>query len=106
MVMSSHRFRKTNHLAVAGFLLPFAAAGVSGALVLAGGSDFREFGYSLFYLILVPLILLMGLAASIRSIPRIALSGDRDYAYSGLTLNLLFLAVYAISLLYFFSTHS
>jgi len=49
------------------------------------------------------LLLLAGLTASIRSIPRIASLGDGDYAYSGLTLNILFLSIYAVSLVYFYS---
>ncbi|MBW2285538.1 MAG: hypothetical protein JRF65_13170, partial [Deltaproteobacteria bacterium] len=85
----------------AGFLIPFAAAGLTGTLSLAGGNDFYDLKYSLFYLVLVPLILLTGLAASIKSMPRIKDQGDKDYAYSGLTLNIVFLAVYVLSVLVF-----
>jgi hypothetical protein len=51
----------------------------------------------------VPIILVAGLAAAIRSIPRIKDLGDKDYAYSGLTLNIVFLAVYVFSVVVFIS---
>jgi hypothetical protein len=100
--MNGRRFRKTNHLAVAGFLLPFAAAGLTGLLIIIGKDDFEAHKVSIFYLTLVPLILLSGLVLSIKSIPMIPDRGDKDYAYSGLTLNALFLFVFIISLIYLF----
>jgi len=96
-------FDKTNHPAVAGFLLPFVAAGVTGALVLMGGSEMADLRYSFVYLSLVPVLLIGGLISSLKSIPLIAERGDRDYAYSGLTLNVLFLCFYILSLSYFYS---
>ena len=99
-------FRKSNHLAIAGFLLPFASAAVTGLLILAGRDDPESLKNSIVYLILVPLILLAGLAASIRSIPLVDELGDKDYAYSGLTLNILSIFVYITSLIYFFSALS
>ena len=101
--MSSNAPRKTNHLAVAGFLIPFAAAGLCGGLILAGGNNLHALRYSFLYLMLVPFILLAGLAASIKSIPRVRELGDKDYAYSGLVLNIVFLAVYGFSVVVFMS---
>jgi hypothetical protein len=95
--------RKTNHLAVLGFLLPFAAVGIVALLVLTVREDYKTLRFSIPYLTLVPLILFAGLLCSIRSIPLIEERNDKDYAYSGLTLNLLFLFTYVISLIYFFS---
>lgn len=94
--------RKTNHPAIAGFLLPFVAAAVTGALLLIVKEDLKSLKFSIPYLVLVPMILLGGLVSSLKSIPLIPERGDKDYTYSGLTLNILFLVVYVISLLYFF----
>jgi len=94
--------RKTNHPAIAGFLLPFVAAAVTGALLLIVKEDLESLKFSIPYLVLVPMILLGGLVSSLKSIPLVPERGDKDYAYSGLTLNILFLAVYVTSLLYFF----
>ena len=95
-------FQKTNHLAVAGFLLPFVAGAVVGLLVVTVKRDFSRFEFLIPYLTLVPLLLCAGIVCSARSIPLIEERNDKDYAYSGLTLNILFLIVYGISLLYFF----
>ena len=100
--MKLFEFSKTNHRAVAGFLLPFLAAAVSGLLLLFA-EDAKSLRFSLPYMTIVPLILIAGLVMSFRSIPFIAQLGDRDYAYAGLTLNVLFLFVYLTSLVYFFS---
>jgi hypothetical protein len=100
--MGLYGSKKTNNLAVLGFLLPFVAAGVAGLLVLAGKEDFRSLKFSICYLTLVPIALLTGLASSVRSIPLIEERNDKDYAYSGLTLNILFICVYITSLVYFF----
>ena len=94
--------RKTNHPAIAGFLLPFVAAAVTGALLLIVKEDLKSLKFSIPYLVLVPMILLGGLVSSLKSIPLIPERGDKDYAYSGLTLNIFFLVVYVTSLLYFF----
>jgi hypothetical protein len=101
--VSRHGFKATNHFAVAGFLLPFVSAAVTAGLVLLVEEEIRSLRFSLLYLSLVPLILLAGLLFSIRSIPLIAERGDKDYAHAGLTLNILFLCVYILSLVYFFS---
>ncbi len=100
--MKPYELMKTNHLAVAGFLLPFVAAGVTGLLILISQGDFKSLKFSVLYLTAVPLIMLTGVVSSVKSIPLIEEKGDKDYAYSGLTLNLLFILVYITSLIYFF----
>jgi hypothetical protein len=100
--LSPDDFRKTNHLAVAGFVLPFFAAGLTGVLLLIWQEDFESLKFSALYLTIVPLIMLAGLISSLKSIPLIEEKGDKDYAYSGLTMNVLFLCVYIFSLIYFF----
>ena len=103
--MKGERLGKTNHLAVVGFLLPFAAAGLTALMMLVAREDFMSLRVSLFYLVIVPLILLSGAILSLKSIPMIPEKGDRDYAYSGLTMNILFFFFYIISLICFFSDH-
>ncbi len=100
------RFRKTNHQAVFGFLLPFIAAGAVSFIVLSSrGGPFSQLSLILF-VTLIPLILITGLVSSLRSIPRIRDLGDKDYAYSGLTLNIFFIVIYTISLIYCLSMPS
>ncbi len=99
--MTTSGTQKPNTLAIAGFLAPFVAAGITGLLILCLGEDIKSFKISLLYLTIVPLILLAGLFFSLKSIPLIQKLGDKDYAYSGLVLNLLFLVVYVTSLIYF-----
>ncbi len=94
-----HDFRKTNHFAVAGFLLPVAVAALACILVLFGFLSF-PFGYRLLLLALIPILLCIGLALSIKSIPRIEELGDKDYAYSGLALNIFFLLIYLYSIVH------
>jgi len=101
--MTQQGLPKPNSLAIAGFLSPFGAAGIAGGLILWFGEKMASFHASLFYLTLVPLVLVTGLVCSLKSIPLIAKLGDGDYAYSGLTLNILFLILYLISVLYFLS---
>ena len=84
--MRIHEVKKTNHLAVAGFLLPFAAAGAMALLFLWLGEDSHSLEFLVPYLTLIPLI---------------EECDDKDYAYSGLTLNILFLFFYVISIAYF-----
>jgi len=93
-------FRKTNHPAIAGFLLPFVAAGTAAAYVLYGSRDYTSLLSKAVFLALVPLILAAGLYASIRSLPLVAEKGDKDYAYSGLVLNVFFILLYLSSLIY------
>lgn len=96
--------KKSNNLAVLGFLLPFAAAAMAGGLILLVRKDFTSTRFLVPYLSLVPLALVGGLVCSIRSIPLIPDLDDKDYAYSGLTLNILFLAIYFTSVIYFLSS--
>lgn len=93
------RFRNTNRYAVAGFLLPFLAAALACVVVLFGYRS-RSLGFSLLLLVLLPLLLGAGLVFSIKSIPLIKDWGDKDYAYSGLVLNIFFILLYLYSLLY------
>jgi hypothetical protein len=94
--------REPNHHAIAGFLLPFCAAGMAALAVLATGEDHSSLTFGILFLGMIPIILLGGLCLSLRSIPLIVQRGDKDYAYSGLTLNILFTFLYLLSLLYFF----
>jgi hypothetical protein len=102
--MMNRGSQKANSLAIAGFLAPFVAAGITGILILGFGEDVTSFRVSILYLTIVPLVLLTGLVFSLKSIPLIEKLGDRDYAYSGLTLNILFLIVYITSVAYFLSS--
>lgn len=93
--------QKPNSLAIAGFLAPFAAAGIAGALVLWFGEEVASGWASMVYLTFVPITLLTGLVLSLKSIPLIEKRGDKDYTYSGLTLNILFLIFFVTSVIYF-----
>ena len=93
-------FRKTNHPAIAGFLLPFVAAGVASLYVLYGSRDYTSPVSKAVFLVFLPLILAAGLYASFRSLRLIAEKGDKDYAYSGLVLNVFFMLFYICSLIY------
>ena len=101
-----YELRKTNHAAIAGFLLPFAAAGVTGLLILASRGSVSSLKFSIPFLSAVPLLLAAGLVLSLKSIRLIQERDDRDYAYAGLTMNILFSTSYLLSLIYFFSTPS
>jgi len=94
------QIRKTNHHAVAGFLLPFVAAGAGCGWVLFNKGRIDTPSSLLFLLVVVPLILAAGLVFSLRSLPRIKDLGDRDYAYSGLVLNIFFSLIYLGSIIY------
>jgi hypothetical protein len=96
--MSFFEFRKANHLAIIGFLCPFLAAGITAAFLLGEGPGSQAHIYSPYYLVTNPVILGAGVILSLRSIKRIETLGDRDYAYSGLVLNLLFLTLYLMSI--------
>jgi len=76
--------QKPNSLAIAGFLAPFVAAGITGLLLLSLGEDLKPFKVSIAYLTITPLILLTGVVLSLKSIPLVEEFGDKDYAYSGL----------------------
>jgi hypothetical protein len=96
------QFRKTNHPAIAGFLLPFVCAGFASFYVLFGTGDYASHLFVVSFLGIVPALLAVGLFLSIRSIPLIGEKGDKDYAYYGLVLNLFFLLLYLASLVYCF----
>lgn len=100
--MADFRFRKTNHQAIIGFLLPFVAASAASLSVLYTEGRLEHLVSRILFLSIIPLILLTGLIVSIRSISRIKDLGDRDYAYSGLVLNLFFILLYLGSLAYIF----
>jgi len=102
--MRAQGSQKPNSLAIAGFLAPFAAAGITGILILWFERDATSFWIPVLYLTMVPLVLLAGLVLCLKSIPLIEELGDKDYAYSGLTLNVLFLMVYITSVIYFLSS--
>ncbi len=99
-------FRKANTRAIAGFLLPFVAAGVAAILVLGFEQDGLSFQLWVPFVTVVPMILVLGLDLSLRSLPFIEKLGDKDYAYSGLVLNIFFILFYIISLIYYLWTKS
>ena len=90
--------RKTNHFAIAGFLAPFLSAGFLCLLLLIAEDTFLSSPVFPFFFVGVPLILLVGVVFSIKSIPLIEEMGEKDYSYAGLVLNLFFLFVYVLSL--------
>ncbi|MFP4036309.1 MAG: hypothetical protein ACLFUE_02180 [Desulfobacteraceae bacterium] len=92
--------RKTNHRAIAGFLLPFAAMAAASAVVLLSRSEGLPFPVWVPLVSLVPMLLAAGLYLSIRSLPLIDELGDKDYAYSGLVLNLFLIVMFLVSLFY------
>src|SRR4030042_1858966 len=93
-------FRKTNHPAIAGFLMPFFCAGFASFYVLFGKGDYGSYRFLVSFLGIIPILLGAGLFLSIKSIALIEEKGDKDYAYSGLVLNLFFSLLYLASLLY------
>ncbi|MBN2123703.1 MAG: hypothetical protein JW821_05395 [Deltaproteobacteria bacterium] len=97
------KFRKTNHRAVCGFLLPFLAAGIAAFLVLKGRAAPAAARTWIPFVTLIPLILIVGLVLSIKSLSRIEELGDKDYAYSGLVLNIFFALLYLASVVYYMS---
>ena len=82
--------------------MPFLAAGVASLVVLLTDGEVRSLKFSVGYVVFVPMLLLLGLFLSIKSIPLIEERDDKDYAYSGLTVNIIFLSTYLISIIYFF----
>jgi hypothetical protein len=97
----THKPKKANSLAVAGFLAPFVAAGVVCVLLLIAGDEFKSSKIFIIYQIAIPLILITGIFLGIKSIPHIPLLGDKDYTYTGLFLSIFSLAVFLLSLRYF-----
>jgi hypothetical protein len=99
-------FRKTNNRAIAGFLLPFVAAGLASVLVLGFEEHSLPFQLWVPFITLVPMILALGLVLSLKSLSFIEKLGDKDYAYSGLLLNIFFILFYIISVIYYLCTTS
>jgi hypothetical protein len=95
-------FRKSNHHAIAGFLMPFLCAGFASCYVLFGEGDYTSSRFLISFLGIIPVLLTAGVLLSVKSIGFIEEKGDKDYAYSGLVLNLFFALLYLISLLYCF----
>jgi hypothetical protein len=93
--------KKANTFAVAGFLAPFVAAGITCALLLMAGDDFKSSKIFVVYQLVIPPFLMAGVVLGVKSIPHIPRLGDKDYAYSGLFLNVFFLVVFLLSLIYF-----
>ncbi len=100
--MTEKPLKKANTLAIAGFLAPFVAAGVTCGLLLIAGDNFRTSPVFFVYLIAVPVILVAGVLLAIKSIPHIDALGDKDYAYTGLFLSIFFLVVFSLSCIYFY----
>ncbi|MGD9034666.1 MAG: hypothetical protein PVJ69_20520 [Desulfobacteraceae bacterium] len=99
-------FRKTNNRAIAGFLLPFVAAGLASVLVLGFDRESLPFQLWVPFVTVIPLILILGLTLSLKSVPFIEKLGDKDYAYSGLVLNIFFILFYIASVIYYLCTSS
>jgi hypothetical protein len=93
---------KTNHPAIEGFLMPFLSAGWASFTVLIGKWDYASSLFLISFLGIIPVLLAGGLLLSIKSIALIEEKGDKDYAYSGLVLNLFFSLLYLSSLIYCF----
>lgn len=102
MKVAPQSFAKTNRRAVAGFLAPFVAAGIGGLLILVGKEGFAQPKFLVPFLILVPVTLVAGLVLSIQSIAYVEELGDKDYAYSGLVLNLFSMFFFGLSVTYIF----
>jgi hypothetical protein len=95
-------FRKTNHAAIAGFLMPFLCAGFASFYVLFGKGDYESYRFLISFLGIIPVLLAAGVFLSVKSIALIEEKGDKDYAYSGLVLNLFFALLYLASQVYCF----
>lgn len=95
------RFKRTNNKAILGFLMPFINMGLVSGVVLWGRAHDVPFPLWLPLLTVVPLIMIAGLYYSIKSIPLIDELGDKDYAYSGLVLNVFIIGLYIFSFFYY-----
>ena len=61
-----------------------------------------SFRFLITFLGVIPVLLAAGVFLSVKSIAFIEEKGDKDYAYSGLVLNLFFALLYLASLVYCF----
>lgn len=93
-------FRKANHHAIAGFLMPFLSAGFATFYVLYGKGDYGSTRFLISFLGVIPVLLAFGIFLSLKSLSFLEEKGDKDYAYSGLVLNLFFSLLYLGSLIY------
>ena len=82
--------------------MPFLCAGFASFYVLFGKGDYASGRFLISFLGIIPVLLAAGLFLSIKSIALIEEKGDKDYAYSGLVLNLFFILLYLASLIYCF----
>jgi len=82
--------------------MPFLCAGFASFYVLFGKGDYVSFRFLITFLGVIPVLLAAGVFLSVKSIAFIEEKGDKDYAYSGLVLNLFFALLYLASLVYCF----
>ena len=82
--------------------MPFLCAGFASFYVLFGKGDYSSYRFLVSFLGVIPGLLAAGLLLARKSISYIEEKGDKDYAYSGLVLNLFFSVLYLASLVYGF----
>jgi len=82
--------------------MPFLCAGFASFYVLFGKGDYASYRFLISFLGIIPVLLALGLFLSMKSISLIEEKGDKDYAYSGLVLNLFFTLLYLASSIYCF----
>ncbi len=82
--------------------MPFLCAAFASFYVLFGKEDYASYRFLISFLGIIPVLLAGGLFLSIKSIAVIQEKGDKDYAYSGLVLNLFFSLLYLSALIYSF----
>ena len=82
--------------------MPFLCAGFASFYVLFGKRDYASYLFLISFLGIIPVLIAAGLFLSVKSISFIEEKGDKDYAYSGLVLNLFFALLYLASLIYCF----
>jgi hypothetical protein len=100
--MRPYQLGDENKLAGLGFFLSLIGAEVMGLLLYFGQRNYASFKFALPYLLIVPSIQVTGLFSSLKSLPYVEEWGDKDYAQGGLVLNILFISLYIVSLIYFF----
>ena len=100
--MRPYKLGDENKLAGVGFFLALVGIEVMGVLLYLGQDNYGSIRFSIPYLIIVPMIQITGLVSSIKSTFYIEEWGDKDFSQGGLVLNILFIFLYIISLIYFF----